>query len=81
MKNHHFHCIYYAGYALKDVSVYYIMKTNPSVFDKLERKWDGDENSYCHVSDLPILLMLFLTFPVLENKTERCYKKIPHGTH
>ena len=39
----------FLGYALKDVAVYYIMKTNPSVFLRLGRGWDGDENSYCHV--------------------------------
>lgn len=46
------------GYALKDVAVFYIMQTNPAVFVKLGRSWDGDEdeNSYCHVS-LPILML------------------------
>ena len=39
----------YAGYALKDVAVHYIMQTNPAVFERLGRSWDGDENSYCHV--------------------------------
>ena len=41
---------YGAGYALKDVAVYYIMRTNPEVFRRLGRSWDDDENSYCHVS-------------------------------
>ena len=40
---------HFLGYALKDVAVYYIMNTNPAVFVKLGREWDGDENSYCHV--------------------------------
>ena len=39
----------YAGYALKDVAVHYIMQTNPAVFERLDRTWDGDESSYCHV--------------------------------
>ena len=39
-----------SGYALKDVAVFYIMRTNPEVFSRLGRNWDGDEDSYCHVS-------------------------------
>ena len=38
-----------SGYALKDVAVFYIMRTNPDVFFKLGRSWDDDEDSYCHV--------------------------------
>ena len=38
------------GYALKDVAVFYLMKTSPDVFAKLGRTWDEDEQSYCHVS-------------------------------
>ena len=38
-----------AGYALKDVAVFHIMRTNPEVFRRLGRSWDDDENSYCHV--------------------------------
>ena len=41
-----------SGYALKDVSVFYMMKMYPEVFARLERSWDGDERSYCHVNIL-----------------------------
>ena len=37
------------NYALKDVAVKYLMKENPEVFERLGRKWDGDEKSYMHV--------------------------------
>ena len=40
----------FSGYALKDVAVFYIMRSNPEVFSRLGRNWDGDEDSYCHVS-------------------------------
>ena len=39
-----------SGYALKDVAVFYIMRTNPEVFSRLGHNWDGDEDSYLHVS-------------------------------
>ena len=38
-----------SGYALKDVAVWYMMKENLEVFERLGRTWDSDENSYCHV--------------------------------
>ena len=38
------------GYAIKDVAVRYLIEKYPAVFERLGRKWDGDENSYCHVS-------------------------------
>ena len=41
---------YFSGYALKDVAVYWTMKTNPEVYARLGRAWDGDDQSYCHVS-------------------------------
>ena len=37
------------GYALKDVAVFYLMRSYPEVFTSLGRNWDGDKNSYCHV--------------------------------
>ena len=40
------------NYALKDVGVKYLMKENPEVFERLGRKWDGDENSYMHLSGI-----------------------------
>ena len=39
----------FSGYALKDVAVFYIMKTNPQIFTKLGRFWNDDGDSYCHV--------------------------------
>ena len=39
----------FPGYALKDVAVFYIMRTNPQIFTKLGRSWDDDGDSYCHV--------------------------------
>ena len=39
----------FSGYALKDVAVYWTMKTNPEVYARLGRAWDGDDKSYCHV--------------------------------
>ena len=56
------------------------MKTNPRVFENLGRSWDSGDESYCHVcTPFGCVASQIITFVVLANQTERCYKKISHG--
>ena len=70
-----------SGYALKDVAVFYIMRTNPDVFFKLGRSWDDDEDSYCHVRmetcSLPSFILTFIL--VLEDQAKGCHQEVSHG--
>ena len=74
--------IIFLGYALKDVAVYYIMKTNPSVFLRLGRGWDGDENSYCHVIIKQCILKnIKYSFLVHKDQTKGSNSDIPDGAY
>ena len=42
-------CISHTVYAIKDVGVFYLMRTYPDVYRKLGLSWDDGDNSYCHV--------------------------------
>lgn len=60
---------------MKDVSVFYIMKMYPAVFARLERSWDGDERSYCHVNILMKCFVLHIElFKYLRTKQKEAIR-------